>query len=98
MTRGRWVALVVVLLAAVFALAGGEYGVQDLRQLRAAERAEADSVAALATVVDSLERDLTAVLTDPDVQERIAREQFGMLRDGEFGYQIRRPVADSGSP
>ena len=39
MTRGRWVALVVVLLAAVFALAGGEYGVQDLRQLRAAERA-----------------------------------------------------------
>ena len=91
-------AVAVVVLAVVFALVGGEYSIFNLRQLRQAERVEADSVAGLATAVDSLERELQAVLTDPRVQERIAREQFGMLRDDEFVYQIRRPAADSGVP
>jgi cell division protein FtsB len=30
----------------------------------------------------------TAIETDPRVQERAAREQFGMLRKGEFLYRI----------
>jgi cell division protein FtsB len=97
-TRGRWLALVVVVLAAGFALLGGEYSIFDLRKLREDARIETDSVAVLTAMVDSLTRELEAILTDPAVQERIAREQWGMLREGEFGYRIQRNAPDSRPP
>jgi len=92
------VAVVVVALAALFAVVGGEYSVLDLRELQRAERVEADSVAVLGGMVDSLARQLKAIQTDPEVQERIARERYGMLREGEFVYRIERAAADSGPP
>jgi hypothetical protein len=39
-------------------------------------------------VVDSLERLARAIERDPRVQERVARERFGMLRKGEFLYRL----------
>lgn len=98
MTRGSWLALATLGLLAGFALLAGEYDVFDLGQLRRAARQEADSVAVLQRAVDSLEAVLQAVRTDPAEQERIAREQWGMLREGEFGYRILRESPDSGSP
>jgi cell division protein FtsB len=47
------------------------------------------------TAIDSLQRDVDslarlkhAVLTDPAVQERIAREEFGMIKGKEILYRF----------
>lgn len=74
-----------------FALAGGEYDTLDLiRQNRrgAALTLEIDS---LTRLVDSLERYKHKVLSDPRTQERIAREEFGMIRGKELLYRIAEP-------
>ena len=64
----------------------------------AAEAAEAErervtraEVAALAREVDSLARVKKLVETDKDTQERVAREQYGMLRAGETEFTLVRP-------
>ncbi len=86
---------VVAILAAVtlgvgwFAVQGGEYGTSDLvRQHRrmAVLRHEVDS---LQRQVDSLSRWKRAIETDPVVQERLAREEFGMVKgDKEMLYRF----------
>ena len=98
MTRGRWLALVIVVLALVFGLMGGEYSIRDVRTLRRSAQAERDSVAVLTQAVDSLQRELKSILTDPAVQERLAREQWGMLREGEFVYRIQREEGNAPPP
>ena len=90
--------LFLVLAAAIaFAIQGGEYGTTDLVKLRQRrERLEA-RIDSLQRVVDSLERWRRAVASDPAVQERIAREEFGMVRgDKEILYRFAdSPAADS---
>ena len=74
-----------------FAVQGGEYGTADLvRQQRQRTRIgrEIDS---LTRVVDSLKRYKTRVLTDARTQERIAREEFGMVRGKELLYRFAEP-------
>lgn len=72
-----------------FAVQGGEYGTADLvRQQRrmAVLRHEVDS---LQHQVDSLTRWKHAIDTDPVVQERLAREEFGMVKgDKEMLYRF----------
>jgi cell division protein FtsB len=80
-----------------FAIQGGEYGTLDLwRQHRQRVRLvhEIDS---LGHLVDSLRRYKQLVLSDPKTQERIAREEFGMLRAKELLYRIAEPPSDSNS-
>ena len=72
-------------LVAVFA---GEYSTLDWLTLRRQLAEERDSVAALRASLDSLARLARALETDPAAQERAAREQFGMIRDGEILYRI----------
>jgi cell division protein FtsB len=84
----RWAALAVVLLALIFALQGGEYSTGDwitLRREAAEERAE---VEALKAAIDSLQALAVRVERDPAEQERIAREEFGMIRPGEILYRL----------
>ena len=90
MTVGRWVALLAVLAAAAFALHGGEYSTLDLRELRRKERAESLSVRTLVREVDSLERLRKRIEIDPALQERYARELYGMIRAGEREFTILR--------
>ena len=97
MSRGRWLAVAIVVLSLVFALSAGEYGTWDWLVLRSHEREELAAVARLQATVDSLTRVLKAVQSDPVVQERIARERFGMIRKGEFLYKIV-PADSSGEP
>jgi cell division protein FtsB len=93
----RWAALLVIVLAVLFALQGGEYGTLDLFKLQRQARDEAGEVSRLQRVVDSLTRAANAIERDPRVQERVARESFGMIRKGEFLYKLVRPdSADSG--
>lgn len=70
------------------AVFGGEYSTLDwltLRRQLARERAE---VASLHAALDSLARLAHALETDPATQERAAREQFGMIRNGELLYRL----------
>jgi cell division protein FtsB len=72
-----------VLLGAVaFAVQGGEYGTTDLMRQRARRAALQRQIDSLQREVDSLARVKRAVTSDPATQERIAREEFGMVRGG----------------
>lgn len=95
MTRARGKRIfagVVVAGIVLFAVQGGEYGTSDLvrqRSKRAELQARIDS---LTRLVDSLERRKRAIRTDPAVQERIAREEFGMVRgEKELLYRYAEP-------
>ena len=74
--------------AAAFAVEGGEYGTRDLLALRRQVREEREAMARLRLEVDSLQKVESALLHDSAVQERVAREQYGMIRDGELLYQV----------
>ena len=88
MSLGRWAIIVGLVFALYFALQGGEYGILDLRQLRQETVEESTNVARLQHLVDSLGRVATAIERDPRMQERVARERFGMLKPGEFLYRL----------
>ena len=92
-TRAKRVVLAVVVLGiGVFAVQGGEYGTWDLvRQRTRRERLES-RIDSLARLVDSLERRRRAIRTDAAAQERIAREEFGMVRgEKELLYRFAEP-------
>jgi len=78
--------------AIVFALQGGEYSTADLWKQRKFKQKLTAQTDSLAREVDSLRREAHAVLTDPATQERIAREQYGMVRgDKEILYRLGNP-------
>jgi cell division protein FtsB len=76
----RLVLLVGGLCAAAFAVQGGEYGTTDLVKQRARKQRLEASIDSLQQQVDSLDRWKRSLASDPAVQERIAREEFGMVR------------------
>jgi cell division protein FtsB len=87
-TPARWAAIVGLAFALYFALQGGEYGSLDLWQLKREEEQERATVARLQRLVDSLTKAAIAIEQDPRVQERVARERFGMIKKGEFLYRL----------
>jgi cell division protein FtsB len=88
MNWGRWAIILGVIFALYFAFQGGEYGTLDLRELRHQAAQESTAVVQLQHVVDSLGRLAVAIEKDPAMQERVARERFGMLKPGEFLYRL----------
>jgi len=91
----RLAVVVVVLGALAFAVQGGEYGTTDLLRQKQRKKALLGSIDSLQHVVDSLKRYKHRLQTDPALQERIAREEFGMVRgDKELLYRFAEP-ADS---
>ncbi|HMA21767.1 MAG TPA: hypothetical protein VKO87_13245, partial [Gemmatimonadaceae bacterium] len=75
--------------ALVFALQGGEYSTLDLWRQRKFKMRLISETDSLSRQVDSLRREAHAVLTDRATQERIAREQYGMIRgDKEILYRL----------
>ena len=92
--RVIWGAL--ILGAVVFSFQAGEYSTGDIFSQRGTRKRLASEVDSLRRVVDSLRRVERAVRTDPVTQERIAREEFGMVRgEGEILYRFV-PGKDSG--
>lgn len=85
-TRAAGLAGAVVLLA--LAAWGGEYSTADWLTMRRQLADERDKVAALQVEVDSLAKTAKDLETNPAVQERVAREEFGMIRDGEILYRV----------
>lgn len=87
MKRLVWWGLVVVAL--FFAVQGGEYSTRDLYVLHTRTRTLTREVDSLQRQVDSLGRFLKLVKSDSATQERIAREEFGMVRgDKEILYRF----------
>jgi cell division protein FtsB len=91
---GRLVWIAVITGAVIFAVQGGEYTTADLVRQRLEERELQRAIDSLEVVNDSLQRELDAALNDPATQERIAREEFGMVRgDREILYRFAEPTA-----
>lgn len=67
---------------------GGEYSTADWLTMRRQLADEREKVAALEAEVDSLAKAAKDLETNPAVQERVAREEFGMIRDGEVLYRV----------
>jgi cell division protein FtsB len=83
-----------ILASLVFAVQGGEYGTRDLMRQRARRAHLVATIDSLQHIVDSLRRYKTRVETDPALQERIAREEFGLVRgDKELLYRFTEPVS-----
>ncbi len=89
----RLVVVVVVLAALAFAVQGGEYGTTDLFRQKERRAKLLTSIDSLQHVVDSLKRYKHRLQTDPALQERIAREEFGMVRGNkELLYRFAEPA------
>ncbi|MGZ5043018.1 MAG: FtsB family cell division protein [Usitatibacter sp.] len=87
------------LAALVFAVQGGEYGTRDLMRQRARKRSLVTTIDSLQRIVDSLKRYKHRVETDPALQERIAREEFGMVRGNkELLYRFAEPDSVTRAP
>ncbi len=86
-----WAAIIGALL---FAIQGGEYSTLDLLKQRRFKQRLVIETDSLARQVDSLKREAELIRTDRATQERIAREQFGMVRgNNEVLYRIDSGVS-----
>jgi len=95
MKRIIWWALIAV--AAYFAVQGGEYSTKDLYVLSRRTRTLTREVDSVQHQVDSLGRYLRLVKSDSATMERIAREEFGMVRgDKEILYRFGDAPSTSG--
>ena len=83
-----------VVFAVLFAIEGGEFGTSDLVRQHQAKAHLTQEIDSLEHVVDSLARLRKGLETDPAVQERVAREVFGMVRGGkEIVYRFTDSTA-----
>jgi cell division protein FtsB len=91
---GRRILMLAVLAAIVtFAVQGGEWGTFDLLSQKRRIVALEAGVDSLQHIVDSLKTYRRRLDTDPALQERIAREEFGMVRGTkELLYRFTDPA------
>jgi cell division protein FtsB len=91
----RLLVFAAIIAVLVFAVQGGEYGTSDLWHQRARRQSLVARLDTLQRQVDSLTRRKRALQDDAALQERIAREEFGMVRgEKEILYRFADP--DSG--
>ena len=82
----------VLVAALVFAVQGGEYGTRDLMKQKQRRLRVTGTIDSLQHIVDSLKRYKRRLETDPVLQERIAREEFGLVRgEKELLYRFVEP-------
>ena len=82
---------VILLLAAYYGVFSGEYSWFALREVRMELEQVEDELARKRQQIDSLLALADSVESDPSMLERIARERFGMIRDGETLYRFAEP-------
>jgi cell division protein FtsB len=86
---------VLLLGAAYFAVFGGDYDLFELRRVRAERAAEEARATGTRADVDRLRARRDSLLHDSATIERVARERYGMIRDGERLYRFAETPADS---
>ena len=86
----------VLLVAGYYVVFGGEHSLLDVRRVRVELVAAAVELDRLRVANDSLRALVDSLETDPAMLERLARERFGLIRDGEVLYRFA--PADSADP
>ncbi len=89
-----WGTLAVLLGAALF----GERSLLRLQQLQDEQHRIEASIEARKRANRELRRELDALRHDPAYQERLAREELGLVRPGEIVYRFPDTPAPSRSP
>ena len=83
-------------LAVYYALFGGEYSLWELRKARKEIQAQEQELFLLRDEVDSLRARADSLENDSATIERLAREKYGMIRDGEVLYRMAEPNDTTG--
>jgi cell division protein FtsB len=91
--RGLVVAL--WLGTAYYLVFGGVYSVFDMQELGTQRNAANVRIDSLIARTDSLIHRGDSLTTMPAAIERVAREKFGLIRDGELLVRFRSPSPDS---
>ncbi len=93
----RLLAIAVGIVVLYFAIEGGQWGTYDLWTQRGEKRALERANDSLARKVDSLRRYRVQLDTDRALQEKLARENLGMVRgDKELLYWLGAPDSTKG--
>ena len=92
----RFVLPGLLLLAAYYAVFGGEYSIFEVRRARAEVEQARTELAELELRIDSLRARADSLENDDATLERIARERFGMIREGETLYRFAEPSETDG--
>jgi cell division protein FtsB len=87
-TPGRFIAVVLILGGVAFGLWGGLFSTVDWWKLKQRVESERQAIERLEAETDSLAAWAQALESDSATQERVAREVFGMIRDGEMLYRV----------
>jgi cell division protein FtsB len=82
-------------LSVYFALFGGEYSVFEVRRVRVQNLELEQRLIESERANDSLRIRAEALDTDSATIERLAREQHGMIREGEVLYRFAPPPTDA---
>jgi cell division protein FtsB len=83
-------------VALYYAVWGGEYSALDQRSLSRRQDEVAARLALVRAQTDSLRRVAAQLEGDPATLETVARERFGMIRDGEVLYRFVEVAPASG--
>ena len=86
-----------LLVAVYLAVFGGEYSVFDLHRTRVDLESERITLIELESQIDSLVAWSDSLRNDPQTLERVAREEFGMIKEGETLYRFAEPESDEGA-
>ncbi len=78
----------VILGSLYFLLLGGEYTFLDIWRLDREQEAEIAELEAVRAEVQELQGRADSLATDSAAIERLAREQFGLIREGERLYRF----------
>ena len=78
-------------LAIYYAFFGGEYSLLEMRKVRRQISVQEAELTQLRKAVDSLTAWVDSLQNDTATLERLARERFGMIRDGEVLYRLAEP-------
>ena len=88
MRAARWAGVAGAVVLAWVSVFGGEYSTLDWLSLRRQVAGERQALKDLRAALDSLSRLARGLEGDRATQERAAREQFGMIRNGEILYRL----------
>jgi len=88
MNAGRLLVAALLVAAIYYAVLGGEYSVFELRATRADVEVTRVRLAEVEARIDSLRAWADSLENDPATIERVAREDFGMIRAGETLYRF----------
>jgi len=93
--RSRWRSMLFLTIAGALVLvASGVLPVQQFLERETQVNAANERLAQLVAENSEIASDVEALSTDQEL-ERIAREQYGFVREGEVGYSVIMPESDN---